>query len=340
MKATEEGVCQVELLDCTLRDGSYAVNFQFTAHDTQNICSALERAGLNRIEIGHGMGIGIESAQYGVAFENDLDYVEAACSAVNNAKIGAFFIPDVGALDCIQEASKRGLDFIRIGINATEIGLAQKAVNAGLEANLEVHLNLMKSYAVPVDVLLTQLSKYKGMGLASVYVVDSAGCMLPIDVDHYVSSLVDGGWTVGFHGHNNLELANANCLSALEAGAVFVDGTLCGMGRSAGNAQTEVLSWLLKQAGYTIDIDSFELFKIVEKYLRPLMIRPQGKKLIEVVTGMSCFHSGFLPRFKRVINRYDVDIYKLIQKVSEIDCVEPTEELIESVAYDMSRTDE
>jgi len=331
---------RINLLDCTLRDGSYAINFQFTARDTRNICAALDRAGLRRIEIGHGMGIGASSPRYGVAFENDLDYVEAACSAVDKAKIGIFFIPGVGTLESLREVAHCGLGFVRIGINATEVGGAQEVVETALAVGLEVHLNVMKSYALPVGLLKERLCHYQGLGLTSVYVVDSAGCMLPNMVGEYVRAMVNGDWSVGFHGHNNLDLANANCLAALEAGAEFVDSTLCGMGRSGGNAQTEVLGWLLSQMGYDAEVDTFELFEVAENYLRPLMIRSQGKAVLEVVTGMSRFHSGFLPRFKRVIGRYDVNLYRLIQKVSEVDCVDPSEDLIASIARDMSRTDE
>lgn len=328
----------VQLLDCTLRDGSYANNFQFTARDTRNICKGLERAGITHIEVGHGLGLGASSPRNGVAFESDNDYIEAAASVVSSAQIGAFYIPGIGLTDRLEDAARAGLDFIRIGANATDIASTISHVEAALSLGLDVHLNLMKTYAVPPSEILRQLRSVSDLDIASVYIVDSAGCMLPNHVNEYVEALRSEDWIVGFHGHNNLDLANANCLASLESGAQFVDASLCGMGRSAGNAQTEVLCWLMAKAGYKINVDPFVLFNLVEKIIKPLMIHPQGRSVLEVVTGMSRFHSGFLPRFKRATNEYDVDIYRLIQTVSQVDCVDPSEELIWSIAKDMNRT--
>ncbi|WP_293122565.1 hypothetical protein, partial [Moorena sp. SIO4G3] len=76
------------------------------------------------------------------------------------------------------------------------------------------------------------------------------------------------------------------------------------------------------------------------RYIEPLMPYPQGLPSMDVVIGMSKFHSGHLPRFKRVLSHYDVDIRRLVMVVSQIDCVNPSDELIETVAKDLSRIDE
>ena len=330
---------QVELLDCTLRDGGYANNFQFTMRDTQNICSNLDLAGIKMIEVGHGMGIGVESPRLGVPFESDIDYLESARNATSNAKIGAFFIPGVGEKKKLKEVvENKLLDFFRIGVDVNDISQAKSVAEEILSKGVDVHINLMKTYALPVHSILEQLESFIGLDLTSIYVVDSAGCMLPFEVSEYVNELKNSGWNIGFHGHNNLQLANANCLSAINAGANLIDGTLSGMGRSAGNAQTEVLSWIIGQAGYHSNIDTFSLFETIEKYLKPIMNIPQGNDIMDIVIGMSKFHSGYLSMFKRAIGKYDINIYHLIQQVSEINCINPSEELIESIAKDLSRT--
>lgn len=335
-----QGENAVTLLDCTLRDSSYVVNFQFTALDTRNIFRGLEKAGLKMIEVGHGLGLGASSPRHGIAFESDTAYIESAVEVRDTAKIGAFFIPGIGTAEDLRDAHKAGLDFIRVGNNATEIEATERDIATAVELGLATHLNLMKTYAVAPAELARAAEMCRDWGLDSIYVVDSAGCMLPGQVAEYVRAIRDAtGLTLGFHCHNNLGLANANCLAALEAGAVYVDGTLRGMGRSAGNAQTEVLSYLLKEAGYPIDIDTFLLFETAERFLTPLVPLPQGHAPLDVVIGMSRFHSGHLPRFKRVLDKYDVDLNRLIMSVSRIDCVDPPEELIESVARDLSRTD-
>ncbi len=332
---------KINLVDCTLRDGSYATNFQFSARDTRHICRQLEKSGVRTIEVGHGLGLGASSLKYGVAFETDCDYLEAAASVLSESQFGAFFIPGIGSKEDIQNARNLGINFIRIGNNVDDIQNARSYVELAKELGLTVSLNLMKTYAISPSELGQLVNDVKDWGMDAIYVVDSAGCMLPDRVAEYVKVVCDNcDLSVGFHGHNNLDLANANCLAAVKAGARSVDGTLRGMGRSAGNAQTEVLAYLLDRAGYECGVDPFVLFETSAKYIEPLMLRPQGLPSMDVVIGMSQFHSSYLPRFKRVLSRYEVDIRRLIMAVSQIDCVNPSEELIESVAKDLSRIDE
>lgn len=332
---------RVEVLDCTLRDGSYANNFQFTIRDTRVLCKELEQSGIRKIELGHGLGLGASCPKYGVAFESDREYIQAGKRATTEAQIGAFFVVGIGAISDIEEAADCGLDFLRIGCDVTRIAEVRAPVVAARHAGLEVHLNLMKTYALPAEVIVRDLTDLVDEGLEAVYVVDSAGCMIPGEVTGYVEQLVANGWEAGFHGHNNLELANANCLAAAQAGARYVDGTLCGMGRSAGNAQTEVLGWLLAQAGFEVAaVDRHRLFEVADRYLRPLMLYPQGKSALEIIIGMTKFHSDNLARFKKALGRYDVDLYRLIEQVSQVNCVAPSQDLIFEVAKDLSRTDQ
>jgi len=327
------------LLDCTLRDGGYPIHFQFTSRDVHKLCHGLERAGLTHIEVGHGLGLGASGIEHGVAFETDEVYVSSAKSAVNTAKIGAFFIPGIGSFDDITKAASAGLDFIRIGTNITDHQDALPFVDFALTQGLEVHLNLMKSYAFSEDEFAAVVVQWQGCHLRSLYVVDSAGCMVPKEVSAYIRCIVGMGIKAGFHGHNNLDLVNANSLAALDAGADFVDATLRGMGRSSGNAQTEVMAHLFNRYLGENTYQVFELFDTIEHYLEPLMIRPQGQSRLEVITGISRFHTSFMPRFKRILSHYDVDLGRLIMAVSKINCIDPPEALIDRVAKDLARTD-
>ena len=328
------------LMDCTLRDSSYSINFQFSERDTRNIARGLDEAGVKYIEIGHGLGLGASSPEFGMAFETDEAYIAAARQSVLSSKIGAFFITGIGNHDDLNIAADNGLDFVRVGNNVTEFEESEDDIAAALNLGLEVHLNLMKTYALGVEEFARKLEITRGWGLSSVYIVDSAGYMLPQNVTDYTHAASEACDTsIGFHGHNNLNLANANSLSALDAGAEFVDGTLRGMGRSSGNAQTEVLASLLPRSGYKIHVDISKLFEVSEHFLVPLMVKKQGDDPLDIVIGMSKFHTAYLPLFRRVVNKFDVNLYRLIETVSEINCVDPTEELITEVARDLNRTD-
>jgi 4-hydroxy 2-oxovalerate aldolase len=327
---------KITLLDCTLRDGGYPINFQFTARDTRVLCEGLDRAGIRMIEVGHGLGLGASVPANCVAFERDENYIAAAKASVREARIGCFFIPDIGTSVDLSRAAAAGLDFVRIGSDPTGILAARSAVDDAKAHGLDVSINIMKSYAVTPSELAALGAKMLGWGLECISVVDSAGCMLPSEVKGYVAALRDViDLPIGFHGHNNLGLANANCLVAVEAGATVIDGTLRGMGRGAGNAQTEVLAHLLPASGHGCGADPFVLFHLVENQVTPLMEHPSGLAPVDVVSGMAKFHSSYLPIFQGACDRYRVDLKRLIVAVSKINCINPTEELIASVARNL-----
>src|SRR5262249_28853955 len=99
------------------------------------------------------------------------------------------------------------------------------------------------------------------IGVRIVYVVDTTGTFLPEDVRRYVAAIRDASdVTIGYHGHNNLGLAVANTLEAFEAGADFLDGTLMGFGRGAGNCQTECLIAAFQKRGQLAGIDLDRVF--------------------------------------------------------------------------------
>ena len=229
---------KVDILDCTLRDGSYLIDFQFNRHDTAYISTALEQTGIKYIEVEHGLGLdaGLVS---GNSLEFDLDYIKAAKDATKSAFIGAFYIPGIGKLASVKSAAEAGLDFIRIGVNVYDYELALESVNYAKSLGLEVWINLMKTYSVPYDEfqkICLKIAHYDADRLA---IVDSAGGMTPEQTKNYVHiAKKHTPFSIGFHGHNNLQMAVANCLAAVEAGATSVDTTLNGMGRGGGNAPT------------------------------------------------------------------------------------------------------
>lgn len=325
----------VDILDCTLRDGSYLIDYQFTAEDTYIICLGLQRAGFRLIEIGHGTGLGSSEAGKGMAAATDEEYLKAAKSAVegSEAKFGMFFIPGIGKMEDLKMAAEFGMGFVRIGTNVTEIDKAKPYIEKAKEFGMEVASNLMKSYAVSLDEFVRLAKKADKFGADVITVVDSAGGMLPHEVREYVLRLrdvTDRG--IGFHGHNNLQLAIANTLEAVKAGARIVDSSLQGMGRSAGNAQTEVLAMVLEKLGYCTGLDTYKAMDIGERIIKPMMTREQGVDDISLVSGIAQFHSSFYNTVCDAAKKYQIDPRRLIIEVSEIDRVNITKELAEATA--------
>lgn len=326
---------KANILECTLRDGSYPIEYQFTAEDTAIIATALENAGFNLIEIGHGLGLDASSAGEGVAAATDEEYIKAASSALKKAKFGTFFIPGIGKEKSLKMAAEYGMDFVRIGTNAPEVKKAEKYIKLAKKLGMIVSSNLMKSYALKPQELVECAKMVEEWGADIAYVVDSAGGMLPEEVREYVKQIKDKvDISIGFHGHNNFSLAVANTLVAIESGATFVDCTLQGIGRSAGNAPTEILLLTLEKLGYKTGIDPFKVMDISETFIKPMM-KESGISSIDVTEGYALFHSKFLKNIYKVARKFDLDPRKLIIKASEKSLLYVPEELVMTVAKDI-----
>jgi len=320
---------QPVILDCTIRDGSYAIDFKFTAADTAMIAGELDRAGLTYIEVGHGLGLGASEAGKGTAASHDLEVIERTREATPRARIGAFFIPGIGDEQKLRDAAAAGLDFIRIGQNANEIEQAWPFVELARELGVEPFVNFMKTYGIAPEQFAASSATAAGLGAAGVYVVDSAGGMLPQEVQEYVTRTLEACDTrVGFHGHSNLHLAVANSIAAYDAGATFVDTSVYGIGRSSGNVPTEVMAAVFERLGVDCGVDPLGVIDLAESYLRPLAEHLHPHDMTAVSLGYGRFHSSFLPRAMRAAEAAGINPFRLIVALGTQDPMELSDEML------------
>lgn len=324
------------ILDTTLRDGSYAVNFQFTAHDTATIASQLEDIGFELIEIGHGVGLGASRRNYGVAAETDEAYLAAAAGSLKRAKWGMFCIPGIADLSDVDLAAQYGMNFIRIGTNVVDVEDSQPFIERAKKHGMLVCANYMKSYTVDPAEFARRAKLSESYGAEVVYIVDSAGGMMTRDMEGYFRAVQDTcSIAVGFHGHDNLGLGVANSVCAVELGADIIDTSLRGMGRSAGNTPTELFIVVMERLGVRLGFDPLRVMDVGEKYIKPLA---QNDRLnsIDIISGYSQFHSSYMSIIREFSNRFGVDPRKLIIALCERDRVNAPRALVEEVARSLS----
>ena len=323
---------KVVILETTLRDGSYAVNFSFTSADTAVICSRLEEAGFEYIEIGHGVGLNASNMGYGNATQTDEEYMIAAEGVLKNAKYGMFCIPGIARLEDLDIARKHNMGFVRIGTNVTEVATAESFIKKAKDHGMFVAANFMKSYALPPSEFANQVKLAEDYGADMVYIVDSAGGMFPEDIKAYYDAIRGvSDIPVGFHGHNNLELAVSNSLEAVEVGIEFVDASLQGLGRSSGNACTEVLVAALEKRGYDTGIDFLKALEAGETYIQPL-ITMNGRMPLDIVSGYAEFHSSYMHHIQKYSAKYGLNPAVLIIEICKVDKVSLDEEVLDKVA--------
>jgi 4-hydroxy-2-oxovalerate aldolase len=329
---------RVEILECTLRDGSYAVDFKFTENDTAVLAGVLGRLGFRWIEVGHGLGLGAAKAGKGAMPSTDERLIEAAKRAAPNAQIGCFFIPGIGTADQLKSAREAGLDFVRVGYNAPEIEDAFPYLTLAKELGLKVCLNFMKTYGISADVFGEKAKGGAAAGADVVYCVDSAGSMFPDDVRKYLSAARDRcNCELGFHGHSNLQFAVANSVEAVRCGAAFIDSTLYGLGRSAGNVPTEIAVAVFNNLGIETGIDLFDVMDAAEEFMGPLMSQMQLYDMMSVAMGCSQFHSSFLPKVAAAARKHGVELRRLVVAMGKFDPVNLDEDNLNRVAASLPK---
>ena len=325
-----------DILEVTLRDGSYLIDFQFTAEDTATIASALEGIGFRWIEVGHGLGLNASQAGKGVAAASDEEYMEAAAQALKHAKWGMFFIPGIGREEDLRLAAGYGMSFIRVGTNVTETAQAEPYIALAKELGLIVSYNAMKSYAVSPAEFGKVVAKVHSWGADIACLVDSAGSMDPDSVAAYLrAAKAESASPLGYHGHDNLSLAMANTLRAIEEGAVLVDSSLQGMGRSAGNTVSEVLVAILQRRGLLSHIDLKAAMDVGQGLIQPLLGK-RGVDPMAVTGGLAKFHSSFTGKVQSYARKHDIDVRDLIVRLCQEDQVSAPDELLERLSRELA----
>jgi 4-hydroxy-2-oxovalerate aldolase len=320
------------ILECTLRDGSYVINFQFTAADTALIGGALEEVGFDLIEVGHGIGLGASEKGMGVAAETDEGYLRAAAEGIKRADWGMFCIPGIATLDHVAKAADFGMKFIRIGTNVNEAELAKPFVELSLKRGMKTYVNFMKSYACEPDEFAAIAEQAEGYGAQVVYIVDSAGGMFPDDIRRYVEAVRRRtNVALGFHGHNNLGMGVANALAAAEIGVEIVDTSLQGFGRSSGNTVTEQFVCALERRGLSLGLDPLKIMDVGERFIVPL-ITERGQNSVDTVSGYAQFHSSYMGVIREFASKYRIDPRRLIIALCAVDKVNAPRPLVEELA--------
>ncbi len=325
------------LLDATLRDGSYSVEYQFNADDTKLIAKVLDEAGVEMIEIGPGVGLNAQKSSVYKPAASDAEYIRAAKSVVKKAKIGAFFSVGVGREEDILMAADNGLDFLRIGINVDKYKETFPYVRLSKERGMMTCINLMKSYAVEAEEFAKIADDCYNAGADAVYIVDSSGGMLPEKVGEFVrkSKELNPDVVIGFHGHDNLGMAIANSLAAIDNGATYIDSTVRGLGRSSGNTISEKFMLVLKRRGMDIPQNIDMLLRLSDEVIKPY-IQPESAR--DIIYGYSQFHSSFLGIVKKYADKYNADVNALIVAYTKLDKLGINESLLDNTAAQLKDT--
>ena len=339
-QSTAGGERDLRITDSTLRDGSHARSHQFTEEQVRGVVAALDRAGVQVIEVSHGDGLGGSSFNYGFSKVDEFDLIAAAVDEATRAKIAILMLPGLATVKHLKRAEAVGASVARIATHCTEADVSIQHFDEARALGMETVGFLMLSHSTTPEVLARNARTMVDAGAQCVYVVDSAGALVLVDAQERVQAVIDevgrDGAQVGFHGHQNLSLGVANSVLAYQAGAKQIDGALCALGAGAGNSPTEVLAATFERMGIRTGIDLGEVLSAAEEVVRPFIPRLPWMDRSSITQGYAGVYSSFLLHAERAAERYGVPAHEILQKVGEYGYVGGQEDMIIDIALELA----
>jgi 4-hydroxy 2-oxovalerate aldolase len=327
----------ITITDCTLRDGNHAVRHQLSKEQIRQYAEEADAAGIDIIEVGHGNGLGGSSALLGLSCIDDRQMLETARAAIKHGRLGVHFIPGLGKSTDLELAIEIGVDVFRIASHCTEANITASYIESVKNQGKTVYGVLMMTHMAEPEVLAQQASLMASYGADAVILMDSAGHLTPDDVRwriQAIQQLIDT--KLGFHAHNNLGMAVANSIAAVEEGAQLLDACIKGFGAGAGNTQLETLIAVLNRIGFRTQC-SFEavagLARTSEHYLDCLTPHIGAANIASGIHGL---FSGFAPHIKRAAEQFNVDEFELYQLLGQRKLVAGQEDVIVETAARLS----
>ena len=245
----------LKILDCTIRDGGICNEWQFSPNFVRSTFQALRASGIDYMEVGY-------RTKEGVFSEDDVGpwrfcREEALADVLEESDMRISTMVDIGRIqkEDIPAANDTLIDVVRIATYAHQLDEAQIILDHCLEQGYETFMNVMAVSTLTPSEIDDFLQKLARSGTHNVAIVDSFGSLFP----HHITQLVaqyraqlGPDINIGVHCHNNQQQAFANSIAAIHAGVDFVDATLHGMGRGAGNCPLELLLLYLEEPRYDV----------------------------------------------------------------------------------------
>lgn len=263
----------IKVVDCTIRDGGLVNNFYFEDDFVRNLYTANVAAGVDYMEFGYKASKEIfdvkEFGKWKFCDEKDIRDIVGD----NNTDLKISVMADVGRTDYKKDIIPKQdsvIDMIRIATYINTIPAAVEMINYCADMGYETTINIMAISTAAeseLDLALDILGQSKA---GAIYLVDSYGSLYPEQIrklaDKYLNVAEKYGKKVGIHAHNNQQLAFANTIEACTIGVSYLDATMSGMGRGAGNCNMELLMGFLRNPKYSLN----PVLKFVQNQMIPL----------------------------------------------------------------------
>jgi len=283
---------KIKVLDCTIRDGGLINNHEFDHRFVREVYKALSAAGVDYMEMGYKNSKRLfSSKEYGLwKFCDDSEIRRVVKGIESGTKVSVMVDVDRVDIEDVKPASDSPVDMIRVATYTKDIDKAISLANHFEEKGYETTINIMaisRDQSVELNEAFHQVEQESR--IKALYIVDSFGALYQEPVEHLVKmarSIIKTK-EIGFHGHNHQQLAFGNTIEAIIHDANYVDGTIYGIGRAAGNCPLELLMGFLKNPKF----DLRPILGLIAKEFIPLREKIEWGYIIPyAISGMMNEH--------------------------------------------------
>lgn len=298
----------VQVLDCTIRDGGCLNGWRFDLGLVRDTIAALAASGVDIVEIGYQTAEGVyDRAKVGPWRFCDEDVVSQVAGDVG-VRLSCMVDQGRFAASDLRPARDSAIDVLRVATYAEAIDEAIDLCHAAIDAGYEVHCNVMAVSTNTPDEVDRFLEALRGSQVEHVAVVDSYGALYPHHLRYLIRKYKN--WLrpdqkVGVHLHNNQGVAFANTIIAIEEGAQLADATIFGMGRGAGNCPLELLLMHLDDPAH----DPRALLPLLERFAAMRDELRWGYHPAYAITGWLNRHPADAIAHMQTAHPYDVTAF-------------------------------
>lgn len=263
----------VKVLDATIRDGGLCNNFEFTDEFVTELYKSNIKSGVDYMEFGYRASKNLfDPKDFGKwKFCDEADLRSIVGDNISDMKIAV--MADVGRCDYKDDfvpKSESVIDMVRVACYIHQIPAAIEMIEHFHSLGYETTCNIMAISQANSEQVEAALEMLGDSSVDVIYLVDSYGSLYPENAGKLAKQYLEigdkYGKAIGFHAHNNQNLAFANTIETMSYGVSYLDATASGMGRGAGNCAMELLLGFLKNPKYNL----YSLLTFLEKYILPL----------------------------------------------------------------------
>jgi 4-hydroxy 2-oxovalerate aldolase len=283
----------MKILDCTLRDGGYYTNWDFDQELTNDYFKLVKSLPIEIIEMGYRGNTSKKNAYFGEYYFLTISNLKRIKSIIGNKKKISIMV-DLKDWRSVSDLKKnlskcRGVvDIVRFAVAPNKLGEFKDFLKVTKSLGFKVCVNLMYSHVILKNSeLIRRVLKLKKF-FDVLYIVDSYGTLITGDVENIINKIkkIDDKIPIGFHAHNNLEMALANSIEAIKNNIDYLDCTITGMGRGAGNLKTELLITYLNLKKKIMKINDYKnIAHVVNQFEEMKLKEKWGTSLPYMISG-------------------------------------------------------